>query len=114
VEALLVFPKGLAPEESLVINELPTGSLVNLAGVDSRRRISLLRGMKTDNKKWFARRKVTRWGRNLPAIALSRYIPRGRYRLIVKVPGFQEYASEPIEAIDSDEALFLIVDLVPA
>jgi len=113
VEALVVFPKGRAPD-SLDINELPTGSLVKLAGEGSRRRISLLKGLKTDDEQWYTVRKVTSWGRNLSAMAVSRYIPCGRYRLVVKVRGFQDYTFEPIEVTDADEVLPLIVNLVPA
>lgn len=44
---------------------------------------------------------------------MSRYIPRGIYRLVVKVPGFADHTSEPIEVVDLDDVLPLIVELVP-
>jgi RNA polymerase sigma factor (sigma-70 family) len=112
VDVLLVFPRDAAPE-SLDLNELPSGSLVKVAGDGSRRRISLLKGLDGDKIKWNVGRKLTQWGRNQPAMAVSRYILQGRYRLIVRIPGFLDYDSDPFDIVDSGTVQPLIVTLTP-
>ncbi len=110
IEILIVY-HGISDAVAECIGLLPTRSMVALVPDDGRPAISLLdEELEEEGRYWFTRHEEMRYGGHR-ALALRRLVPKGAYRIRVKIPGYVPHHSPLLTLLDSDEILSLVVDL---
>ncbi|MEW6743234.1 MAG: sigma-70 family RNA polymerase sigma factor [Planctomycetota bacterium] len=113
LEVVLVFDRGYDPSRIDRL-KLPSGTAVQLLSEPSGERHSLLDTHDRDGERWPSSSARFRWGSGqIPAVAVRRFVPVGRYRIAVTSPGFSDRVLEPVEIIDSQAVLEKVVHLEP-